>query len=56
MEMINLAFWNKPDPNKPKQTGFEKYGEKYINENFLQDVDPKYHDMLNQIGFSSICC
>ena len=50
--MINLAFWNKPDPDKPKQTGFEKYGEKYINENFLQDVDPKYHDMLNQIGFS----
>nr|WP_302426906.1 hypothetical protein [Limosilactobacillus mucosae] len=52
MEMINLAFWNKPDPDKPKQNGFEKYGEKYINENFLQDVDPKYHDMLNQIGFS----
>lgn len=52
MEMINLAFWNKPDPDKPKQNGFEKYGEKYINENFLQDVDPKYRDMLNQIGFS----
>lgn len=52
LEMINLAFWNKPDPDKPKQTGFEKYGEKYINENFLQDVDPKYHDMLNRIGFS----
>ena len=27
MEMINLAFWNKPDPDKPKQNGFEKYGE-----------------------------
>lgn len=47
-----MAFWNKPDPDKPKQNGFEKYGEKYINENFLQDVDPKYRDMLNQIGFS----
>ena len=45
--MINLAFWNKPDPDKPKQNGFEKYGEKYINENFLQDVD-------RSIGLASV--